>query len=306
MAIQCRAGTDIGFAMAGMDGRGRKAALAAAMKEWNAQAEAWAMGEVAAAAAQAGACAGGAIPCPPKVKRLRRKRIRLLRNALNNNRQRELLMKGGGILGGIGGLLGTGLLAKGAMRSGASLLGTLAGSFGGGGCGGNGGGKGGGRGARRGGGRRGGGAGDDNVLGEVLQQALQRLAAQPQIRVDAGIDASASLPGGQSERAIDVAAEEIPAADVKEQREALALLTGCIASYLPGRARVRQEILKKESALPVLRQSLLNAGFREAEIKPSTGSVLLTWDAGAWDKAEFLAAAMPLGMHLLKSGRLAG
>ena len=89
--------------MAGMDGRDRKAALAAEMKEWNAEAGAWAMGKVAAAAAQAGACAGGEIPCPPKVNRPRRERIRLLRNVLNNNRQRELLMKGGGILGGIGG-----------------------------------------------------------------------------------------------------------------------------------------------------------------------------------------------------------
>ncbi|MCR5563336.1 MAG: hypothetical protein K6F46_08225 [Desulfovibrio sp.] len=214
-------------------------------------------------------------------------------------------MKGGGILGGIGGLLGTGLLAKGAMRSGASLLGTLAGSLGGG-CGGKGGGKGGGRGSRRGGGGRGGGAGNDNVLGEVLQQALQRLASQPQIRANAGIDAPVSLPEGQSEQVIDVAAEEIPAADVKQQQEALALLTGCIASYLPGRARVRHEALKEEAALPCLRQSLLNSGFQEAELKSSTGSALLTWDAGAWDRADFLAAAIPLGMHLLKRDRQAG
>ena len=277
-----------------MDGADdREAALATAMKECNAEAGAWAMGKDAVVAAEA-----MAIRFPSKVKRLRRKRIRLLRNVLNNNRQRALLMKGGGILGCIGGLLGTGLLAKGAMRSGASLLGTLAGSLSGGGCGG--------RGARRGNGRRAGGVGDDSFLGEALQQALQRLASQVQITGDAGIDASVTLSEGQSEHVIDVAAKEMPAADVKQQREALALLTSCIASYLPGRARVRHEALKEKAGLPDLRQSLLNAGFHESEIKPSTGSALLIWDARAWDKAEFLAAAMPLGMYLLKREHPAG
>ena len=57
--------------MAGMDGRNGKAALAAAMKVWNAEAGEWAMGKAAAVAAQAGAGAGGAIPCQPKVKRPR-------------------------------------------------------------------------------------------------------------------------------------------------------------------------------------------------------------------------------------------
>ncbi len=93
---------------------------------------------------------------------------------------------------------------------------------------------------------------------------------------------------------------------VEQQRKALALLTDCISSYMPGRARVRHECLKEDAALPNLRQALLNAGFREAELKSSTGSALLTWDAGAWDKSEFLAAALPLGMHLLKRDRQAG
>ena len=87
-------------------------------------------------------------------------------------------MKGGGILGGIGGLLGVGLLSRGAMRGGASLLGTLVNGMAGCGHGGTGKGRGGqslllndmggGRGKRR----ERGGTGDDSTLADVLQQAL--------------------------------------------------------------------------------------------------------------------------------------
>ena len=232
-------------------------------------------------------------------------------------------MKGGGILGGIGGLLGVGLLSKGAMRCGASLLGTLVSGLsdgGRGGMGGRGSGMGGGRGGqsslpggmgggcgRGGGGRRGGrgGMGDDNALGAVLQQALERLASLPRARAVAGSDASGALPEGQSDTVIDVAAVAVPAADAEQQQEVLALLTDCVASYMPGRARLRHEDLKEDAGFMELRRALLDAGFHDVEFKASTGSALLTWDAEAWDKAEFLAAAMPLGVYLLERERTA-
>lgn len=236
-------------------------------------------------------------------------------------------MKGGGILGGIGGLLGVGLLSRGAMRGGASLLGTLVSGLSGGergGMGGRGsgmgGGMGGGRGGqsslpggmgggcgRGGGGRRGGrgGMGDDNALGEVLQQALERLASLPRARAVAGSDASGTLPEGQSDTVIDVAAVAVPAADAERQQEVLALLTDCVASYVPGRARLRHEDLKDDAGFMELRRALLDAGFHDVEFKASTGSALLIWDAAAWDKAAFLAAAMPLGLYLLERERAA-
>ncbi|MBQ9452005.1 MAG: hypothetical protein IJU65_01760 [Desulfovibrio sp.] len=225
-------------------------------------------------------------------------------------------MKGGGILGGIGGLLGVGLLSKGAMRGGTSLLGTLVSGLSGGrgGMGGRGGGMGGGRGGQSslaggmGGGCRcggHGGMGDDNALGELLQQALQHFASQPQARAVTDNDASCALPKGQSDTVIDVAAVAVPAADTEQQQEALALLAGCVASYVPGRARLRHEDLKNDASYTELRRALLDAGFHEVELKASTGSALLTWDAEAWDKAAFLAAALPLGLYLLKRERTA-
>lgn len=220
-------------------------------------------------------------------------------------------MKGGGILGGIGGLLGVGLLSKGAMRGGASLLGMLVSGLSSGGRGGMGGGRGdqsslpsgmGGSCGRGGGGKRGGrrGKGDDNIVAEVLQQALQRIASNPKATSVAGNDTSGELPGGQSGDVIDVAVMETPAKDTERQMAALTLLTENIASYLPGRARVRHEDLKDATVVTALRRSLLDAGFREVELKTSTGSALLTWDAASWDKAAFLAAAMPLGQYLLE------
>ena len=228
-------------------------------------------------------------------------------------------MNGGGILGGIGGLLGVGLLSRGAMRGGASLLGTLVSGLSGGrgGMGGRGSGMGGGMGGGRGGqsslpggmgggcGRGGGGMGDDNALGEVLQQALERLASLPRARAVAGNDASGTLPEGQSDTVIDVAAVAVPAADAERQQEVLALLTDCVASYVPGRARLRHEDLKDDAGFMELRRALLDAGFHDVEFKASTGSALLIWDAEAWDKAAFLAAAMPLGLYLLERERAA-
>lgn len=200
-------------------------------------------------------------------------------------------MMKGNILGGLGGLLGMGLLSGGAMRGGASLLGTLVGGLGrsaGGGCG---------RGSGRGSGRRGGCGSDGNALAEVLQQALQRLASSPP---SAGIGAgagAAALPQTQAE-IIDVSALRKPETETA-QKEALILLADSLSSHIPGRARVRHDGLRNHAAFTRLRQALLAAGFCDAVFSAATGSVLLTWDAEKWDTAEFFAAAAPLGEYLL-------
>ncbi|MCR5813102.1 MAG: hypothetical protein K6G15_01230 [Desulfovibrio sp.] len=216
-------------------------------------------------------------------------------------------MKGGGMLGGLVGLLGAGLLSKGAIKGGTSLLGTLGNlvsssgrggmkkSFGGQSC------------PQGGSGRRGGGRGcarvdmdKDNVLTEVLQQALQYVNSQQHVKELSTDEPSSALPKGQSEEVIEIQARAISAADPEQQKAALALLTAYMVSYLPGRARVRHEALKNQNALLKLQHSLLHAGFSEVELKASTGSALLIWDAEVWDKAAFLAAALPLGMYLLE------
>lgn len=202
----------------------------------------------------------------------------------------------GNILGGLGGLLGMGLLSGSAMRGGASLVGTLVSGLGrssGGGCG---------RGGGRGGGRRGGcGGNDGNALAEVLQQALQRLAFRPpSVESDGSADAAA-LPQAQAE-IIDVPAVRKPEVETGRQKEALALLSRCLSSHIPGRARVRHDSLKDHAACTGLRQALLAAGFCDAVFNAATGSALLTWDAEKWDTAAFFAAAVPLGEYLLGSG----
>lgn len=221
-------------------------------------------------------------------------------------------MKGGGILGGIGGLLGLGLLSKGAMRGGVSLLGSLASGLSGGrggmggGRGGMGGGRGGMDGGRRGGGSCGrGGRGDDVALPELLQQAYHSLTSQPKAQAVTAGPATNALPEGQSREILDVSAVRAAPADTDQHKAALILLTSCLVSYLPGRARLRHQRIREESAWEGLRGDLLQAGFQEVTFNASTGSVLLTWDAAVWNKAAFLAAALPLGLLLLGSNNAA-
>ncbi|MBQ9407203.1 MAG: hypothetical protein IJU37_10780 [Desulfovibrio sp.] len=205
-----------------------------------------------------------------------------------------IAMKGGRILGGVGGLLGMGLLTKGIMGQGGSLLSTLLSSLGGGqrrGC------QGGGRG-RGAGGRN--GMSDGTSLTEVLQSALERLAAQPQ--TDVALWGSQALPQGQDGRIIDVTSAPVEAHETEQQKVALALLADALVSYVPGRARLRHAAFQIEAKHLELRSCLLEAGFREATFKASTGSVLLTWDSTVWDKSTFFAAALPLGRYILDQG----
>ncbi len=219
-------------------------------------------------------------------------------------------MKGGGIIGALGGLLGAGLLSKGGMSGAASLLGTLAKGAGKGSRGGmtsvisgmkgmgGGSGRGGGCGAGKGGRRGSGGQGGSNPLADALQDALKRLSEQNMPRSIADDGAARSLTGSEN-GIIDVQPAELPAGR-DTGREALVILSRSLASYVPGRARVRHGALKGAGDRRALEQALRDSGFGEVTFNTSSGSALLTWDAASMDRRDFLMAALPLGQYLAR------
>ncbi len=80
---------------------------------------------------------------------------------------------------------------------------------------------------------------------------------------------------------------------------ALEALMRHIASFTDGRVRLRHEAFKKQAIHAALRQALEQTGqFTAVEFKAATGSVLLRYDAGRLSRADFLEAAMPLGLFL--------
>ena len=138
-------------------------------------------------------------------------------------------MNGRGLLGGLGGLIGVGLLSKGAMRGGFSLLTNLLGGLSGTGGGGGRGMRGGSQGFSGGKGRgKGGGNSNDGSLLETLQKAMALL----QERQAVAAEAQKMLPDGE---VLDVEGTPL---EGDRQQEALALLAESLVSYLPGRARV--------------------------------------------------------------------
>ncbi len=210
-------------------------------------------------------------------------------------------MKRGGIVG-LGGLLGLGLLSKGGAAGAGSLLGSLIhaagkGSRGGslsklgivkGGCG---------RSGKH--GRYGGKVGDS--LTDAVQDALRKLSSQTQPSL-AKKNACDALPCDAG-NIIEVESEDLPSSDMSRGKEALSLLSECLTSYIPGRARIRHKILRSEAFSEGLKSKLLDAGFLYAAHNASTGSVLLTWDAKDMDQSGFFMAAMPLGEYLLDCER---
>lgn len=92
----------------------------------------------------------------------------------------------------------------------------------------------------------------------------------------------------QNDDVIDVTVVEagpVQSEDAAERTRASALfLQSCIVSSTPGRVRLRHRALEASPLLEKLRlaASALH-GVRTAEAKPSTGSLLLTYDAGAMD-----------------------
>ena len=204
-------------------------------------------------------------------------------------------MNGRGLLGGLGGLIGVGLLSKGAMRGGFSLLTNLLGGLSGTGGGGGRGMRGGSQGFSGGKGRgKGGGNNNDGSLLETLQKAMALL----QERQAVAAEAQKMLPDGE---VLDVEGSPL---EGDRQQEALALLAESLVSYLPGRARVRSALLKKKGDFLSVKAELLEAGFQDIHLNSTSGSVLLLWDASTWDQSAFFVAAMPLGRYLLNCARL--
>ncbi len=210
-------------------------------------------------------------------------------------------MKRGGIIG-LGGLLGLGLLSKGGAAGAGSMLGSLLhaagkGSRGGslstlgimkGGCG---------RSGKH--GRYGGKV--DDPLADAVQDALRKLSSKAQPPL-ANANVCDVLPCGEANN-IDVECEDLPSVDMCRSKEALSLLSDCLVSYIPGRARIRHKLLRNEAFPDSLRNNLLGAGFLDVSHNASTGSVLLTWDARDMDRSAFFMAAMPLGESLLDHER---
>ncbi len=209
---------------------------------------------------------------------------------------------------------GTTLFAKGGMSAGSSLLGSVVSgliSSGGGGRGGSGG-MGGGRGASGGmGGGRGasdstGGKGGD--LSSVLEQALMRAmknSGTTHGRKSAGkkeagevTEVPSQTLSQKNEEQEGGVAENVEQ-NFEQKKLALAALTEVLTSYIPGRARFRHQAFKDASGAEVLKEELLQLGFRGVEWKSSTGSILLTWDEDKWDQVAFFASALPLGEYLL-------
>ncbi len=97
----------------------------------------------------------------------------------------------------------------------------------------------------------------------------------------------------QNDDVIDVTVEEagqVQSEEISERTRASALfLQSCIVSSTPGRVRLRHRALEASPLLEKLRlaASALQ-GVRTAEAKPSTGSLLLTYDAEATDLAHVL------------------
>ncbi len=209
-------------------------------------------------------------------------------------------MKRGGIIG-LGGLLSLGLLSKGGAVGASSMLGSLIhaagkGSRGGlsklgimkGGCG------------RSGKNGRCGGKVDDS-LADAVQDALRTLSSQthPPLANKNACEVLSCDDGNN----IEVESEDLPSSDMRRGKEALLLLSECLASYIPGRARIRHNLLRNAAFSESLKRKLLGAGFLDASHNASTGSVLLTWDATDMDRSGFFMAAMPLGECLLDRER---
>ena len=106
-----------------------------------------------------------------------------------------------------------------------------------------------------------------------------------------------------ADQIIDVCAEEAPVTGegpLDARREAaLEALMRHIASFTDGRVRLRHEAFKEQAIHAALRQALEQTGqFTAVEFQAATGSVLLRYDAGRLSRADFLEAAMPLGLFL--------
>lgn len=206
------------------------------------------------------------------------------------------LLSGGGAAGSVLSAVGKGC-AGGAGKGGggSSVLSLLGGKSGGGqGCGGGRGGQGG-----KGRGRNQNAAPLEEAFAALLDK--DRAATGTRLETASRPDLAPFTPS--ADQIIDVRAGEAPVAGegpLDARREAaLEALMRHIASFTDGRVRLRHEAFKEQAIHAALRQALEQTGqFTAVEFKAATGSVLLRYDAGRLSRADFLEAAMPLGLFL--------
>ncbi len=206
---------------------------------------------------------------------------------------------------GLLGLVGTGLLSSCARGAAGSVLTTVVRTIAGGGKGGGSGrgsGRSGASGAGQGSGR--GGRGQDST--NPLEKAVKELFSPD--RTGRGARRQASAQPGQP--VIDVTTADAPAPaatpadetvmDAELKAEALQALLDNMASLVEGRARLRHQAFRDAVDNADLTACLQDSGcFTSVQFTPGTGSVLLHYDASRVSMADFLEAALPLGLRIL-------
>ena len=191
---------------------------------------------------------------------------------------------------GLAALLGKELLGRGAAGGVLGAVGGLGRRMVGGG-----GGQGGGKGAS---GRGQGGRGRAQRT-EPLEDALRQL-------LDAG--RSAVSGRGDGERPAAAAAGEtrvgaLPSGTTltAQRQAALDALLAQVASFTDGRVRVRHPVLRETAVHEPLREELTRAGcFTGVTFNAKTGSLLLEYDPRRHSRADFLEAALPVGLLLAR------
>ena len=209
------------------------------------------------------------------------------------------IMRGTGLLGSVGSLVGTTILAK-ALGMGvgggtaAALTGALVGSNAARECGLAGScGRGYGRGQSR-------GSISESFL-EVLKELKKPGAPlhgmkkggpiKPVTRVKTGSrKANTKMPDPETAPVLE---NSLSASDLG----ALEVLAACFSSFVDGRARVRHDGLAEESVVAPLTK-LLEARGLVARFNPKVASVLLVYDERACTRADFLCMALPLARYL--------
>lgn len=161
------------------------------------------------------------------------------------------------------------------------------------------------------GGKSGGGQGGKgcgrNQNAAPLEEALAALLVKGRTGAAARLETASHMElapsSSRDDLVTDVRTVEAPAdvespADAR-RKAALEALMRHVVSFTDGRVRLRHEALKEQVVHAALRQALEQTEqFTAVEFKAATGSVLLRYDAGRLSRADFLEAAMPLGLFL--------
>lgn len=202
---------------------------------------------------------------------------------------------------GLAALLGKELLGRGAAGGALGALGSLGkrmvGSGGRGGA------------SQRGGQGRGQGrgqAGGRNRQADPLEDALRRLldggrAAAPDAARNGQESGSVVGEAIPDARALPLDTTAADASPDRRRAAAMEALLAHVASFIDGRVRVRHPVLREAAVHAPLREALERAGcFTGLTFNAKTGSLLLEYDPRLHSRADFLEAAVPVGLLLAR------